>query len=156
MRPREALDKIRTKVHSAPRANNEQIKLIKEVINRTYTPRVTRAEIYFYDCETDQYKSRHLGINPILDTMIMTAALRAFSVKHHSEQLQRIAESWSINNGTTNSPQDDYEQFKEHYKCRLADLYNHNRNAPNTANNQAHSVVDDLAEHNDRLFNLES
>ena len=86
----------------------------------------------------------------------MTAALCAFSMEHHREQLQRIAESWSITNNNSASPQDEYERFKEHYNRRLADLYNHNRNAPNAERNPAHSVVDALAEHNERLFDLES
>ena len=77
-------------------------------------------------------------------------------MEHHGEQLQRIAESWTITNGSTASPQDEYEQFKEHYNRRLADLYNHNCNAPNAVNDQANSVVDALAEHNERLFDLES
>ena len=51
---------------------------------------------------------------------------------------QCIAESWAIHNGAANSPQDEYERFKEHYNCRLANLYNHSRNAPNAANSQAH------------------
>ena len=89
----EALDKIRTKVHSVPRATNEQTELVQQVINRTYTPSVTGAEMYFYACETDQHRSMHLGIDPISDTMIMTAALCALSMEHHGEQLQRIAES---------------------------------------------------------------
>ena len=118
-------------------------------MNCTYTPSITGAEMYFYACETDQLRSRHLVINPISDTMIMTAALCAFSMEHHGEQLQRIAESWFNNNGITDSPQNEYERFKDHYNRRLANLYNHNRNAPSTANNQAHSVVDALAEHNE-------
>ena len=112
--------------------------------------------MYFYACENDKHKSRHLGIDPILDTIIMTAALRAFSVEHHGEQLQCIAKSWATINGTAYSPQDEYERFKEHYNLGLADLYNHNHNAPNAANNQAHSMVDALAEHNDWLYDLES
>ena len=39
--------------------------------------------------------------------------------------------------------------IKDHYNCQLADLYNHNCNAPNASNNQAHSVVDALTEHNE-------
>ena len=103
MRAHEALDKIRTKVHSVPRANNEQMELVQQVINRAYTPSNTGAEMYFYACETDQHRSRHLGINTISDTMIMTAALCVFSVEHYGEQLQCIAESWAINNGAANS-----------------------------------------------------
>ena len=52
MRAREALNKIRTKVYSASRATNEQMQLVQQVINRTYTPSVTGAEMYFYACET--------------------------------------------------------------------------------------------------------
>ena len=112
--------------------------------------------MYFYACETDRLRSRHLGIDPISDTMIMTAALCAFSMEHHGEQLQRIAESWSIANNNAASPQDEYERFKKPYNCWLADLYNHDRNAPNAESNQAHSVVSALAEHNEHLFDLES
>ena len=125
-------------------------------MNRPYTTSITGAEMYFCACETDQLRSRHLGIDPISDTMIMTAALCAFSSEHHGEQLQRIAESWTITDGTAASPPDEYERFKDHYNCRLANLYNHNRNAPRAENDQAHSVVDALAEHNERLFDLES
>ena len=132
------------------------MELVQQVINSSYTPSVTSAEIYFYACETDQHRSRHLGIDPIFDTMMMTATFRAFSVEHHGEQLQRIAESWVLIYVTTNSPQDEYERFKTHYDRRLTDLYNHNCNAPSAANNQAHSMVDALAEHNNRLFDLES
>ena len=110
----------------------------------------------FFACETDQLQSRHLGIEPILDTMIMNAALCAFSKEHYGEQLQRIAESRSLANSNVMSPQDEYKQFKDHYNRRLADLYNHNCNAPRTVQEQAHSVVDALAEHNERLFDLES
>ena len=39
---------------------------------------------------------------------------------------------------------------------RLADLYNHNSNKPRAVQEQAHSVVDAIAEHNERLFDLES
>ena len=88
--------------------------------------------------------------------MIMTAVLCAFSMKHHGEQLELIAESWTINNGIIDFPQDEYERFKDHYNHWLADLYNHNCNAPNEENNQAHSVVDALAEHKEQLFDLES
>ena len=91
--------------------------------------------MYFYVCETNQLRSRHLDIDPILDTMIMTAALCAFSMEHHREQLQRIPKSWTIINSIAASPQDEYEQFKDHYNCWLADLYNHNRNAPNAVSN---------------------
>ena len=115
MRASEALDKIHNKIHSIPRANNEQMELAEQVINRAYTLSVTGAEMYFYACETDQHRSRHLAIDTISDTMIMTAALCAFSMEHHGEQLQRIAESWAINNGTADYPQDEYEQFKDHY-----------------------------------------
>ena len=115
MRASEALDKIQTKVHSTSRANNEQTELVQQVTNRTYTPSVTGTEMYFYACETDQHRPRHLGIDPILDTMIMTAAQRAFSVEPHGEHLQHITESWAINNGAANSPQDEYERFKGHY-----------------------------------------
>ena len=111
--------------------------------------------MYFYACETDQLQSRHLGIEPISDIMIMNAALCAFSKEHHGEQLQCIAESWSLANSNVASPQDKYERFKNHYKRRLADLYHHNRNAPCTMQEQAHLVVDALAEHNERLFDLE-
>ena len=45
---------------------------------------------------------------------------------------------------------------RNHCNCRLADLYNHNRNAPRAVNDQANSAVDALAEHNERLFDLES
>ena len=100
-------------------------------MNCTYTPSITGAEIYFYACETDQLRSRHLGIDPISDTMIMATALCAFSMEHHGEQLQRIAKSWRITNNNTAFPQDEYECFKEHYNRRLIDLYNHNRNASN-------------------------
>ena len=124
-------------------------------MNRTYTPSITCAEMYFYVCETDQLLLRHLGIDPILDTLIMTAGLCAFSMEHHGEQLQRIAESWSIANNNAASPQDEDDRFKEHYNRRLADLYNHNRNAPRAVHEQAHSVVDALAKHNERLFDLE-
>ena len=114
MRAREALDKIPAKVHSAPRATNEQMEFVQQVINRAYTPSITGAEMYFYTCETGQHRSRHLGINPILDTMMMTTALRVFSVEHNGEQFQRIVKSWVINNGDANSPQEEYERFKEH------------------------------------------
>ena len=50
---------------------------------------------------------------------------------------------------------DEYERFKYHYNRRLADLYNHNRNTLRAVQEQAHSVVDALAEHNERLFDLE-
>ena len=156
MQARDALEKIRAKVHSVPRATHEQQGLVKQVMNRTYTPSITGAEMYFFACETDQLWSRHLGIDPISDTMIMTAALCAFSMEHHREQLQRITEPWSIANNNAASPQDEYDGFKEHYNRRLADLYNHNCNAPRAVNEQAHSVVDALAEHNERLFDLES
>ena len=112
--------------------------------------------MYFYSCEMDQLQSRHLGIEPILDTMIMNAALCAFSKKHHGKQLQRITESWSLANSNVMTPQDEYEQFKDHYNRRLADLYNHDRNTPRAVQDQAHSVVDTLTEHNERLFDLES
>ena len=156
MRAREALDEIQTKVHSAPRATNEQMELVQQAINCAYTPSVTGAEMHFYACETDQHRSRHLGIDPISDTIIMTAALQAFSVEHHGEQLQHIAESWAIINSATNFLQDEYEGFKDHYNRWLADLYNPNCNAPSAANNQAHPVIDALAEHNNRLFVLET
>ena len=123
MRARDALENICAKVHSVHRATHEQEELVKQVMNRTYTPSITSAEMYFYACETDQLQSlRHLDIDPISYTMIMTAALCAFSIEHREEQLQRIAESRSVTNGNTASPQDEYERFKEHYNCRLADL----------------------------------
>ena len=65
--------------------------------------------MYCYACETDQLQSRHLGIKPILDTMIMNAARCALSKEHHGKQLQRIAESWSLTNSNVVSPQDEYE-----------------------------------------------
>ena len=114
MQAREALDKIQTKVYSAPRATNEQMELVQQVINHAYTPSVMGAEMHFYASKTDQHRSRHLGIDPILDNMIMNAALRVFSVEHHGEQLKHISESWTIINGATNSPQDEYKWFKEH------------------------------------------
>ena len=43
-----------------------------------------------------------------------------------------------------------------YYNRRLADLYNHNCNTPRTVQEQAHSVVDALAEHNVQLFDLKS
>ena len=104
-------------------------------MNRTYAPSITGAEMYFYTCETDQLRSRNLGIDLKSNTMIMTAALCAFSMEHHGEQRQRIAASWSITNSNTVSPQDEYERFKDHYNHWLADLYNHNHNAPNAENN---------------------
>ena len=156
MQAREALEKIRAKVHSPPRASHEQQGLLKQVLARTYTPSITGAEMYFYACETDQLRSRHLVIEPISDTMITTAALCAFSLEHHGEQLQCIAESWSHANSTVASPQDEYDRFKDHYNRRLADLYNHNHNPPRAVQEQAHSVVDTLAEHNEWLFDLES
>ena len=87
MQARVALDKICTKVDSVPRATNEQMELVQQVVNHTYIPSITSAEMHFYACETDQHRSRHLGINPISDTMIMTAALCAFSMEYHGEQL---------------------------------------------------------------------
>ena len=122
----------------------------------TFFEGITGAVMYFYMCETDQLRLRHLSIDPISDTMIMTAALCAFSMMHHGEQLQRIAESWSINNSTAASPWDGRERFKDHYNCRFADLYNHDRTAPRAGHEQAQSVVDALADHNERLFDLES
>ena len=96
------------------------MKLVQQVTNRAYTPNMMGPEIYFYACETYQHRSKHLDINPILDTVIMTAALRAFSAEHYGEQFQRMAESWDIVNGTIDSPQDEYEQFKVHYNWQLA------------------------------------
>ena len=93
MQFREELEQICTKVHSAPRATNEQMELVQQVVNGAYTPSVTGAEMHFYDCETDQHRSKHLGIEPISDTMVMTVALRAFSVENYGKQLQHIAES---------------------------------------------------------------
>ena len=87
MRACEALERICTKVHAVPRATNEQMKLIQQVINCKYTPSVTGAKIYYYTCEADQHQSKNLGINPIIDTMIMTAALQAFGTGHYGEQL---------------------------------------------------------------------
>ena len=87
MRACEALKKIHAKVHSPPMASHEQQELVKQVMTRTYTPSITGAEIYFYACKTDQLRLRHLGIEPITDTMIMTAVLCAFSLEHHREQL---------------------------------------------------------------------
>ena len=132
------------------------MELVQQVINHAYTPSVRGADMYFYACGTDQHRLRHLGIGPISDIMIMTAALQAFSVGHYDEQLQRIAESWAIINVAANSPQNEHERFQAHCNCWLADLYNHNCNAPSAASNQAHSVVDALAEHNNQLFDLES
>ena len=86
----------------------------------------------------------------------MTATLQAFSMEHYGEQLLHIAELWDIVNVATASPNNQYERFKEHYNQRLADLYNHNCNAPTAVTNQAHSVVDTPAKQNDCLFNLES
>ena len=111
---------------------------------------------FFFACETDQLQSRHLGIEPISNTMIMNAALCAFSKEHHGEQLQHIAESWELANSKVTSPQDKYERFKDHYNQQLADLYQYNHNAPRPMQEQAHSVVNALAEHNERLFDLES
>ena len=90
------------------------MEFVQQVINRAYTPSITGAEMYFYACETDQQRPKHLGIDPISDTMIMAAASCTFSMEHHGEQLQRIAESWTSNNGIANSTQDEYEQFKGH------------------------------------------
>ena len=149
MRAREALEKTRVKVHSPPRASHEQRDLLRQVLACTYTHNISGAEIYFYACETDQLRSRHLGIEPISNTMIMNAALCAFSLEHHGEQLQRIAESWNLANSNVAFPQDEYEWFKEHYNRRLAGLYNHNCNTPRAVQEQAHSVVGALAEHNE-------
>ena len=84
----------------------QQVKLLQQVINRKYTPSMTGTEMYFYVCETDKHRSKHFGINPITDTTIMTAALQAFSMEHHGEQLQCIAESWDIVNAAAASPQE--------------------------------------------------
>ena len=113
--------------------------------------------MYFYDCEMDQHRSKHLGIDPISDVMIMTATLGAFSKENHGEQqLQCIAEGWDLANANANSPQDQYEQFKDHYNWRLADLYNHNCNTSPPVANHTHAIAEAIADHNDRLFDLES
>ena len=113
MQAREALEQICTKVLSVPRATNEQMELVEQVINRAYTPSiVTGAVMYFYSRETDQHRLKHLGIEPILGTMIMTAVLRAFSVEHHGKQLQHIAESLAIINGAANSPKTSMNDLK--------------------------------------------
>ena len=109
MRVHEALKKICTKVHSPSRSPHELQDLLRQVLARTYTPNITGAEMYFYACETDQLQLRHLGIEPILDTMIINAALCAFSKEHHGKQLQRITESWSLANSNVVSPQGEYE-----------------------------------------------
>ena len=47
MQARDALEKIHAKVHSPPRATHEQQGLLKQVINRAYTPSITGAEMCF-------------------------------------------------------------------------------------------------------------
>ena len=83
MRACEALEKIRTKVHSAPRATREQMELVQQVINRKYTPSVTGAEMYFYACETDQHRLKHLGINPITDTTSENCRATPYEQNHY-------------------------------------------------------------------------
>ena len=75
MRAREALEKIRTKFNSAPRATSEQLELVQQVFNCKYIPSVTDAEMYFYECKIDQHRLTHLDIDPITNNMIVTAAL---------------------------------------------------------------------------------
>ena len=53
MRAREALEKIHTKDHSAPRATSEQMGLVEQVINHNYIPSIMGAEMFLYACETD-------------------------------------------------------------------------------------------------------
>ena len=84
--------------------------LVQQVIDRRYTPTsVTGTKMYFCDCETDQHQSKYIGIDPISDVMVMTAALWAFSTEHHGERLQHITESWELANTTVAFPQDQYE-----------------------------------------------
>ena len=73
-------------------------------------------------------------------------ALRASSKEHHGEQLQHIAETWELANTNANSPQDQFEQFKDHWNWRLADLCNHH----------AHAVVKAITKHNGHLFDIKS
>ena len=104
MRSREALEKIHKKVHALSQSPHKQQDLIRQVLAHKYTPSINGAEMYFFACETDQLQSQHLAIEPISDTMIMNAALCAFSKEHHGEQLQHIAETWETVNSTVTPP----------------------------------------------------
>ena len=150
MHAHETLEKIRTKIHSVARATNEQLELVQQVMDQWYTPTITGTEMDFYDCEMDQYQSKHLGIDPISDFLIMTAALWVLSKERHGGQLQRMVKTQEFANTNANSPQDDINQFKGHCNRRLTDLYNHNHNASTAASNHAFAVVGAIAKHNDR------
>ena len=75
---RQAFDHIEEDVRATPEGNLKHQELMHTLLTRGYTPGINSADMYFHQCEVDQYRIRAIGVADVPDKQIMVGAQIAF------------------------------------------------------------------------------
>ena len=98
--------------------------LIRDVLDRAYTPNQNGPREYFIESDDDIRMSQSIGALPIPPTMVMTAAQQAFvNSGHQKDKIQAINEEWNLERSKYSDVEEEYPAFKLYYTKQLKTMY---------------------------------
>ena len=110
------------------------------LLTRGYTPGINSADMYFHQCEVDQYRIRAIGVADVPDKQIMVGAQIAFRKAVDTTVMQIIDNGWAIAKASLKyAPTSTvFRAFKTHYSKHLRENYINTKT--NGKRQQAHAV----------------
>ena len=126
--PKEALKGIEIHVSDTVVAQQLGNNLIRDVLDKCYTPNQNGPREYFIEGDDDIRISHSIGAQPIPPTMVMAAAQESFmNSGHQKDKIRMINEEWNLLKDKYTDTAEEYQAFKQYYTKTLRKMYTDSR-----------------------------